>query len=72
MSSFQLSIEVEMEEYAWDMRQFKVADPDGYFLRITSEWYMWKMVLKLAGAIIQEGLSLIFVEVIILTKQIVQ
>ncbi|SER23873.1 VOC family protein [Piscibacillus halophilus] len=30
-------IEVEVEKYPWDMRGFKVADPDGYFIRITSE-----------------------------------
>lgn len=30
-------IEVEVETYPWDMRGFKIADPDGYFLRITSE-----------------------------------
>lgn len=30
-------IEVDVEKYPWDMRGFKVADPDGYFLRITSE-----------------------------------
>jgi lactoylglutathione lyase len=30
-------IEVEVEKYHWDMRGFKIADPDGYFLRITSE-----------------------------------
>lgn len=30
-------IEVEVEKYPWDMRGFKVADPDGYFLRITSK-----------------------------------
>lgn len=30
-------IEVDVEEYPWDMRGFKIADPDGYFLRITSK-----------------------------------
>ncbi|PLR80305.1 lactoylglutathione lyase [Bacillus canaveralius] len=30
-------IEEEIEKYPWDMRGFKIADPDGYFLRITSE-----------------------------------
>ena len=30
-------IEVEVEEYPWEMRGFKIADPDGYFIRITSE-----------------------------------
>ncbi|MFE8696061.1 VOC family protein [Cytobacillus sp. FJAT-53684] len=30
-------IEVEVEKYPWEMRGFKVADPDGYFIRITSE-----------------------------------
>jgi lactoylglutathione lyase len=30
-------IETEIEEYAWGMSGFKIADPDGYFLRITSE-----------------------------------
>ncbi len=30
-------IEVGVEEYPWDMRGFKIADPDGYFLRITSK-----------------------------------
>ncbi|MGD7043133.1 VOC family protein [Jeotgalibacillus proteolyticus] len=30
-------IEVEVEKYPWDMRGFKIADPDGYFLRITSD-----------------------------------
>lgn len=30
-------IEVEVEKYPWDMRGFKIADPDGYFLRITSK-----------------------------------
>lgn len=29
-------IEVDVEKYPWGMRGFKVADPDGYFLRITS------------------------------------
>ncbi|HEY4552961.1 MAG TPA: VOC family protein [Bacillaceae bacterium] len=29
-------IEAEIETYPWKMRGFKVADPDGYFLRITS------------------------------------
>ncbi|MDV2581391.1 VOC family protein [Alkalibacillus haloalkaliphilus] len=32
-----LSIEEEVETYPWGMRGFKVADPDGYFIRITSE-----------------------------------
>ncbi|MDQ0271464.1 VOC family protein [Cytobacillus purgationiresistens] len=26
----------EIETYSWDMRGFKVADPDGYFIRVTS------------------------------------
>ncbi|WP_027964099.1 VOC family protein [Halalkalibacillus halophilus] len=30
-------VEVEVETYPWDMRGFKIADPDGYFLRITSK-----------------------------------
>ncbi|WP_077617523.1 VOC family protein [Bacillus sinesaloumensis] len=30
-------IEVEVEKYPWDMRGFKIVDPDGYFLRITSK-----------------------------------
>lgn len=30
-------IEVDVEKYPWDMRGFKIADPDGYFLRITSK-----------------------------------
>lgn len=30
-------IEVEVEKYPWDMRGFKIADPDGYFIRITSK-----------------------------------
>ncbi|PSL50730.1 putative glyoxalase superfamily protein PhnB [Salsuginibacillus halophilus] len=30
-------IEVDVETYPWGMRGFKVADPDGYFLRITSK-----------------------------------
>jgi lactoylglutathione lyase len=30
-------IEVEVEQYPWDMRGFKIVDPDGYFLRITSK-----------------------------------
>lgn len=30
-------IEVEVEKYPWNMRGFKIADPDGYFLRITSK-----------------------------------
>lgn len=30
-------IEVEVEKYPWEMRGFKVADPDGYFIRITSK-----------------------------------
>ncbi|MEW9108758.1 MAG: VOC family protein [Cytobacillus gottheilii] len=30
-------IEVEIEKYPWEMRGFKIADPDGYFLRITSK-----------------------------------
>lgn len=30
-------IEVETEKYPWDMRGFKILDPDGYFLRITSK-----------------------------------
>ncbi|MFA1822925.1 VOC family protein [Virgibacillus oceani] len=30
-------IEIEVEKYPWDMRGFKIADPDGYFLRITSK-----------------------------------
>lgn len=30
-------IEVDTETYPWGMRGFKIADPDGYFLRITSK-----------------------------------
>src|SRR5690606_12818576 len=30
-------IEVGVETYPWKMRGFKLADPDGYFLRITSK-----------------------------------
>ncbi len=30
-------IEVDVEKYPWNMRGFKIADPDGYFLRITSK-----------------------------------
>ncbi|ADU32381.1 VOC family protein [Evansella cellulosilytica] len=30
-------IEIGVEKYPWDMRGFKIADPDGYFLRITSK-----------------------------------
>lgn len=30
-------VEVEVEKYPWNMRGFKIADPDGYFIRITSE-----------------------------------
>ncbi|PYZ96650.1 lactoylglutathione lyase [Alteribacter lacisalsi] len=30
-------VEVEVEQYPWDMRGFKITDPDGYFLRITSK-----------------------------------
>jgi len=30
-------IEVDVETYPWDMRGFKVTDPDGYFIRITSK-----------------------------------
>lgn len=30
-------IEVEVEKYPWDMRGFKIADPDGYLLRVTSK-----------------------------------
>ncbi|WP_019152562.1 VOC family protein [Robertmurraya massiliosenegalensis] len=30
-------IEVEVEQYPWEMRGFKIIDPDGYFLRITSK-----------------------------------
>ena len=30
-------VEVEVEKYPWDMKGVKVADPDGYFIRITSE-----------------------------------
>lgn len=30
-------IEIDVEKYPWGMRGFKIADPDGYFLRITSE-----------------------------------
>ncbi|MEI3612119.1 VOC family protein [Pseudogracilibacillus sp. SO30301A] len=29
--------EVDIETYPWAMRGFKIADPDGYFLRITSK-----------------------------------
>ncbi|MED2794628.1 VOC family protein [Bacillus wiedmannii] len=31
------TIQEEIQTYPWDMRGFKVVDPDGYFLRITSE-----------------------------------
>lgn len=30
-------IEVAVEKYPWDLRGFKIVDPDGYFLRITSK-----------------------------------
>ncbi|MEV5111035.1 VOC family protein [Bacillus sp. LBA3-1-1.1] len=30
------AIQEEIQTYPWEMRGFKVADPDGYFLRITS------------------------------------
>lgn len=30
-------IEVDVEEYSWNMRGFKIADPNGYFIRITSK-----------------------------------
>ncbi|WP_217587513.1 VOC family protein [Lentibacillus saliphilus] len=30
-------IEVDVEKYPWGMRGFKVADPDGYYLRVTSK-----------------------------------
>lgn len=30
-------IKVPIEKYDWGMRGFKIIDPDGYFLRITSE-----------------------------------
>ena len=30
-------IEVEVEQYPWQMRGFKMADPDGYFIRVTSK-----------------------------------
>ncbi|WP_172370407.1 VOC family protein [Sporosarcina jiandibaonis] len=30
-------IEVDVEKYPWKMRGFKIGDPDGYFLRITSK-----------------------------------
>ena len=30
-------IQEEIQTYSWEMRGFKVVDPDGYFLRITSE-----------------------------------
>lgn len=29
--------EVDIETYPWEMRGFKIADPDGYFSRITSK-----------------------------------
>ncbi|PGV58272.1 VOC family protein [Bacillus cereus] len=31
------TIQEEIQTYPWEMRGFKVLDPDGYFLRITSE-----------------------------------
>ncbi|GGE77773.1 VOC family protein [Priestia taiwanensis] len=31
------SIETEIEDYSWGMSGFNIIDPDGYFLRITSE-----------------------------------
>ncbi|MED0952306.1 VOC family protein [Bacillus mobilis] len=31
------TIQEEIQTYPWEMRGFKVTDPDGYFLRITSE-----------------------------------
>ncbi|EJQ54718.1 lactoylglutathione lyase [Bacillus wiedmannii] len=30
-------IQEEIQTYSWETRGFKVVDPDGYFLRITSE-----------------------------------
>lgn len=33
----QYPIQVDVETYPWGMRGFKVTDPDGYFLRITSK-----------------------------------
>ncbi|MHC2831629.1 VOC family protein [Bacillus sp. F9_6S_D1_P_5] len=31
------TIQEEIQTYPWEMRGFKVVDPDGYFLRITSK-----------------------------------
>lgn len=31
------TIQEEIQTYPWEMRGIKVVDPDGYFLRITSE-----------------------------------
>ena len=31
------TIQEEIQTYPWEMRGFKVVDPDGYFLRVTSE-----------------------------------
>ncbi|PDZ52071.1 lactoylglutathione lyase [Bacillus sp. AFS094611] len=31
------TIQEEIQTYSWEMRGFKIVDPDGYFLRITSE-----------------------------------
>ena len=30
------TIQEEIQTYPWEMRGFKVVDPDGYFLRVTS------------------------------------
>lgn len=31
------TIQEEIQTYPWEMRGFKVVDPDGYFLRVTSK-----------------------------------
>lgn len=33
----QCKIQEEIRTYPWEMRGFKVVDPDGYFFRITSK-----------------------------------
>jgi lactoylglutathione lyase len=33
----QYAIQEEIQTYPWEMRGFKVVDPDGYYLRITSK-----------------------------------
>ncbi|RTR35417.1 VOC family protein [Robertmurraya yapensis] len=35
--TYNYPIEVDLEKYHWDMRGFKIADPDGYFIRVTSK-----------------------------------